>query len=274
MNISRMVLALGLLIATNAFAEEPTVPTVMPNDGWSVTAGTAYVYTPAFVGSKDKYSLLIPFIRVNYKDQFFASREEGVGYNFISNEKWRIGPIAKWEAARSDKDSDGDFRVGGKKSTALIGLDKVDGTLELGGFAEYTLMDHVKPYVELRQGVNGHEGLRADVKLSYENQIGYVRYNFGPRFSWTSSKYNDAYFTIDSPEASRSGLATYDAHAGILTYGFGGRVIVPFSKEVAAVVMAGYDHLGDEPGDSSLVKERGSRHQVTSILALVYRKAF
>lgn len=273
--MKNIILAVMVVIACPVLAmAQSTEKNLMANDGWAVTAGTAYLYTPAFLGSKDYYSQLVPVVRLNYKDKFFASMDEGVGYNVINNSQWRVGPIAKYQFARSDKDSDGMFRIGGKKTTALNGLDAVGGSLELGGFAEYTMMDHIKPYVELRQAVNGHEGFRGDVRVNYENQVGYVMYAFGPRMSFTDNRYNDAYFNIDGAASGRTGLAQYNPDGGILSYGFGGRVIVPFSEQIAAVVFGGYDRLGHEPAGSSLVTERGSKNQVTAGLALVYRKKF
>lgn len=274
--MKRIILCLCLMLMQGIVwaNDEGGKQALLKNDGLTVTSGVALVHSPAFLGAKDYYTQMLPVIRINYKDKFFASLDEGVGYNLINDEKWSVGPILKYSFARSDKDSDGMFRVAGDKTTALNGLDKVGSSWELGGFAEYTFLEHFKFYGELRQAVNGHEGFRSDWRLNYENQFGYVMYSFGPKLSIADERYHDAYFGISDAVAARTGLRMSDPDGGILTYGFGGRVIVPFSTKIAAVLFGSYDHLGHESAESSLVKERGSAHSVTAGIALVYRWQF
>jgi outer membrane protein len=86
-----------------------------------LTVGAGAIYAPAFVGSKDHQIIAYPDVKVEFKDLFFASVKDGVGYNVIHSNGWRVGPLVKYESERKENGNN-PFRVAGKKTTALRGL--------------------------------------------------------------------------------------------------------------------------------------------------------
>lgn len=242
-------------------------------EGWNVTLGAGAIYKPAFVGSKDYQAMAFPDIKVEYGDVFFASVFEGIGYNVINTDTWRAGAIAKFDFGRAE-DDDNFFRVAGDKTKALRGLGDVDETVELGGFLEYSL-GSFSAMVELRQGVGGHEGLVGEVGLNYMGSIEQsggepIRYFLGPRATFADAKYNNAFFGIDQTQSSNSGLAEYDADAGLVSYGLGGFAMMAISEAISLGVFGGYDRLAGEAADSPLVTERGEENQFTSGVRVSY----
>jgi outer membrane protein len=244
-----------------------------PKTDWNITLGAGTIYAPAFVGSNDYQLIAYPDLKVEYKDTFFASVGEGVGYNAINSDGWRVGPIAKYAFERNDNGKNS-FRVTGTESKALRGLGDVDGTLELGGFVEYTY-EPLTYKVELRQGVNGHEGMIGETSLNYTGSIDRfgppVFYAFGPRVTFADSDYNNAYFGINQTQSINSGLSRYSADGGLVSYGIGGFVSLPVSDSVSVSAFGGYDHLGSEVADSPLIKQRGSENQFVSGLSVSYQ---
>lgn len=248
-------------------------PPDAPKTDWNFTMEAGVLDAPAFVGSKDYQLIVFPNLKFEYKDKFFASVGEGVGYNVINSNGWRVGPIAKYAFQRQENGKN-PFRVAGKASTALRGLGDVDATLELGGFVEYSY----EPFtykVELRQGVDGHEGMIGETSLNYTGSIDRfgppIFYAFGPRATFADSNYNNAYFGITQTQSTNSGLSRYSADAGLVSYGVGGFVSLPVSDSVSVSAFGGYDRLGNQVADSPLIKQRGSENQFVSGLSVSYQ---
>jgi outer membrane protein len=234
------------------------------------------IYAPAFLGSDDYQLSGYPDIKVEYKDLFFASVGDGIGYNFINNYGWRVGPIAKYAFKRKE-DGESDFRISGDETNALRGLGDVDGTIELGGYAEYSF----EPFsykVELRQGVNGHEGMIGEMSLNYAGAIKNmgppVFFAIGPQLKFADSDYNNAYFGINQTQSANSGLARYSADNGLVSYGFGGFASLPVGDKISLSMFGGYERLGSEVADSPLVQERGNENQFAAGLNLSYKFSY
>ncbi len=236
---------------------------------WTVTVGVAPVYTPIFQGAKDYGFSAYPDLRVNHRDDFFASIPEGIGYNAVNTGGWKAGPLVKLRFGRRETTGGSPFLISGK-SNALRGLGDVGFAGELGGFAQYT-HGKLRSRVELRQGVGGHQGLVGDVNVSYADRAGPLSYSFGPRLSYGSGGFMSTYFGIDSAQSARSGLAPYRSGGGITAYGIGGTAVMPLSDNVALTLFGGYDRLGAPAANSPLVRQRGDANQITVGLGFGYR---
>ena len=247
-----------------------------PEGDWKVTVGAATIYKPAFTGSKDYQAVAFPDLKVEYKDRFFASLFEGVGYNVVNTDSWRAGPIMKFDFGRSE-DDDNPFRIAGDKTKALRGLGDVDASVELGGFVEHGF-GPFSASLELRQGVGGHEGLIGETGLNYKgvaNLLGKpVMYSFGPRATFADSNYNEAYFGISQSQSAKSGLDRYSAGSGLVSYGIGAFAMMPIAKSVSLGAFGGYDRLSSEAADSPLIKERGDENQFMGGLRVTYDFGF
>ncbi|MEX1250472.1 MAG: MipA/OmpV family protein, partial [Hyphomonas sp.] len=91
------------LAALPALAQAPE-----PAEGWQVTVGAGSLYAPTYEGDDDYAVSVVPNIEFKYSDRFFASVQEGVGYNWIRSETLSAGPIGRVEFSR-DEDSDQSF---------------------------------------------------------------------------------------------------------------------------------------------------------------------
>ncbi|MFV3126937.1 MipA/OmpV family protein [Niveispirillum sp. KHB5.9] len=277
-----VLIAATIAQAADSLSPAPEGEFTSPLDGptsandWKLSAGIATLYMPAFAGSKDYQAMVLPDIKLEYRDEFFASLFDGVGYNLINNDGWRAGPIMKYDFGRTE-DDDNPFRIAGKKTKALRGLGDVDGTVELGGFVEYNF-DPVSYTAELRQGVGGHKGLTGEVAISYMGMLdGFgppVIYAIGPRATFANAKYNNAYFGISRTQSANSGLDRYTADAGLVSYGLGAFAMMPVTDSLSLGLMARYDRLGSEAADSPLVRERGRKNQMMGGLRLTYEFGF
>jgi MipA family protein len=257
-NIAVIAILASLFPASTALAQE----NLSSGKEWKFNVGGGIMVAPKYMGD-DSYGLYaVPSVSITYKDKFFASVEEGVGYNYLINDNWRIGPVARYDFGR-DEDGDSIFRIGGDTDD-LRGLGDVDGTVELGAFVEYK-MDALKFSFDVLQGIGGHESLRGSAEASYNGMTNFygqpIAYSFGPELQWAGSDYHNAYFGVNSAQSAASGLSQYKADGGFLSYGLGGNMMMPLNERITAITFAKYNHLGDEAANSSLVEERGSEHQ-------------
>jgi outer membrane protein len=262
-------------------AVKDTSPKVAPaSKGWTMRIGAGALLSPAFVGSSDYQLLAVPALKVTYRNTFFASVEDGVGYAVINQNGWRAGPIAKIEFGRKE-DGGNPFRIAGGKTSALHGLGNVATTLEVGGFAEYRC-NGINTKIELRKGLNGHEGLVGDLSVKYMRTSQSLSpvvdlplvVSFGPRLTVVDSTYNKAFYGVDADQAVNSGLPRYSPNGGVLSYGVGSLIIVPIRKHLSATLLAGYDRLTGDAGSSPLVSERGSPNQGMFGVFLSYEFGF
>jgi len=263
-----IISSLSIMFSTESAAQLGNKP------GWKLALGTGLLSTPTFKGAKDYQISLVPYIRVNYSDLFFASINEGVGFNIIKNDYLTAGPIIRYRFGRKEDNGTSPFRITGSKTSALQGLGDVDGAIEPGIFANYSF----KPFdieIEFRKGFGGHEGFISDINLNYSTILFFKGYralfNFGPRTTVVSSNYNQSYYSINAAQSMRSGLSIYDANGGILSYGIGGSSIVALSKELSMILFAGFDRISGDAGDSPLVQQKGRQNQLGAGLFLAYQ---
>ncbi|MDF1730567.1 MAG: MipA/OmpV family protein [Minwuia sp.] len=268
-----VLLALAVAIAVPQIARAQEESRAGEGDSdWQVSVGAGVIAGPLYLGDDAYAASAVPNVRVTYKDLFFASLGEGVGYNLINSGGWRVGPIAKYDFGR-EEDGDQPLRIAGGRTNDLVGLGDVDGTVELGGFVEYSV-GNVSGKLELRQGIGGHEGLVGNLELRYSEPFRLGRsavfVSFGPQMAFADSNYMSTYFDVNAAQSAASGLAPFDAEGGLLSYGLGGAVMYPVTRDLSVTWFAGYDRLAGDAAGSSLVQQRGSADQFGAGLFLTY----
>ncbi len=246
-----------------------------PSD-WQIRIGAGAIYAPAFIGS-DHYQLQAgPDFEVRYKDRFYLSVIDGAGFDLIKTENLRVGPVVKFQQKRRESGK-GTFVIAGGRTDELRGLGSVAATAEAGGYVQYQ-SGGLSARAEVRKGIGGHDGIIADLSARFAAPIPVpsisarpVIVSVGPRATIVDNKYNDSYFSIDAGQSTRSGLRTFDAKGGLLSYGLGSAIIVPLSNHFSGSILAGYDRVASDAANSPLVRDRGSRNQATLGLGLSYR---
>src|SRR5690606_32773669 len=96
----------------------------------------------------------------------------------------------------------------------------------------------------------------------------------GPRASWASEGYFDAYYGVNLAESAATGLGTYSPGSGLRSYGVGGAATWKATDQLTTSVFAEYARLAGPAADSSLVRQKGSGTQVTVGASAVYRFDF
>src|SRR5690606_38512654 len=191
-------------------------------------------------------------------------RNDDISYSLYDNGRLRAGFNGKIVAGRDEDDAE-----------ELEGLDEVRWGVELGGFAEVYPTDWLRIRGELRHGVRSHRGVVADIGVdAFIDVTDSVRVSGGPRISWASADYFDAYYGVNETESAKSGLSEYDPGGGLKSIGVGGADDWKATEKLTTSVFTEYSRLMGPAADSSLVKEDGSPNQFTIGISAAYRFDF
>ncbi|WP_439547410.1 MipA/OmpV family protein [Sandarakinorhabdus sp.] len=239
---------------------------------WTLGIGIAPIVAPAWQGSRDMALSIFPDLRLNYRDDVFLSVPDGLGWNAVNQDGWKLGPLAKLRFGRQESTGGSPFLVTGG-STALRGMGNVGLAGEFGGFAQKSLAkNRLRLRAELRQGTGGHDGLVADTNISWNDRTptASLLYSVGLRATWADSDYSNVYFGVTQAQALATGLPSSRTGSGLISAGVNATLTKPlgrFGSKGALTLFTSYDRLGDAVADGSLIRQRGDRNQVAVGLA-------
>ncbi|TPI41058.1 MipA/OmpV family protein [Mesorhizobium sp. B3-1-9] len=255
-----LAVAMGLLSAPVAQAGEGS----WISGDWYLTLGATALVAPNFEGG-EKYMLSAqPIVSLGKvgPEARFTSRNDNISLALIDDGSVRAGLTGKFIFSRESKDE-------------LKGLDSVRWGGEVGGFFEFYPLDWLRARAELRHGIRSHNGFVADIAAdAFYDITPTVRISGGPRVSFASSDYFDAYYGVNAKEAVASGLSEYHPGGGLKSTGLGGAITWKVTEPMTASVFTEYSRLMGPAADSSLVRERGDRNQWTFGVSTTYRFNF
>lgn len=215
---------------------------------------------PAYPGADDfKLRPLIDVARARGDEPFeFEAADESFGFPVLEAGRLAIGPVLNFEGSRTPA------KVG-------AAVPKVGFSLEAGGFAEYQLSDSLRLRGELRQALSGHDGLVGTFGGDYvmrdrDNWL----VSIGPRVSWGSNRFHDAYFSVTPADAVATGLPVYDAGSGIHAVGAAAGYVVQVTPRWGLYSFAKYERLVGDAARSPIVLQHGSRNQFSGGASLTY----
>ncbi|MDI7861484.1 MipA/OmpV family protein [Rhizobiaceae bacterium n13] len=233
---------------------------------WYVSAGLEGFVGPEFSGSSHSKLQFSPLISVGRQGPGprFSSRNDNASFALLENEAFRAGLVGKLITKRDDD-----------TSSELVGLATVPWGVEIGGFAEVYPTDWLRARGELRQGIRSHDGLVADVAVdAFTDLAPNLRLSGGPRATFATQGYYDAYYAVSAKQSAASGLSEYDPGSGIDSYGVGAALTWQATENLTAGSFIEYRRLAGPAADSSLVEERGSKNQLTIGLSANYKFNF
>jgi len=242
------------LIATTPAAAQDS------GDDLRVRVGLGGQLKPKFPGSDDhSVQPLIDFDLARGTNQFaFESPDDAFAIRLISKDGFAFGPAANLQGKRKESD------VG-----APVG--NVKRTIEIGGFAEYLPSETIRLRADLRKGINGHEGVVGSVGADriWRDGDKYV-FSVGPRVLFSDAKFQRAYFGIDPAHALASGLPAYRPDGGIYALAASSGLSYQFNPRFGAFGYARYERLVGDAAKSPIVRELGSRNQISGGVGLSY----
>lgn len=250
----------ALLLAGAAALSFSSPAVAQDNRDIRVRVGLGGELKPKFIGSDEvEFGPLWDIDIARGTNPFaFEAPDDSFGIRLFSKGGFTFGPAANIEWKRKESD------IG-----APVG--KVKTTAEVGAFADYLPSETIRLRAELRQGVNGHEGLVGSFGADriWRDGDRYV-FSIGPRVLFSDAKYQRAYFGVDNAAALASGLPAYRPSGGIHAVAAASGLSYQFNPRFGAFGFARYERLVGDAAKSPIVRELGSRNQLSAGVGLNY----
>jgi len=239
-------------VASAAFAQD--------SQDTRVRVGLGAQLRPDYIGA-DSMSLA-PFGRIDIAhgtDPFkFKAPDYSFGLAVVSSGGFSLGPAVNYVGARKNSD------VG-------VPVGRVPATIEAGAFASYQLGDSIYLRAEALKGLGGHEGIAGAVGADriWRDGDRYV-FSVGPRILFSDSRYQRAYFGVTPAAALASGLPAYRPGGGIHGVAAATSISYQFDPRWGLFGYGRYEYLVGDAAKSPIVRELGSRNQLSAGLGLSY----
>ena len=248
-----LLLAAALVSAAPAVAQD--------GEGTRVRVGLGGQIRPDALGAEGhEWAPLFDFALKRSSGPFeFGAPDDNFDISLYSNDGLSIGPVANYQSGRRNRDFDG------------VDVGKVPNTIEAGAFVQYHLSEAFRLRGEVRKGIGGHNGLIASLGADAVWRDG-DRYVFsaGPRLNITNSRYQREFFGVSPERALITGLDPYDPDGGIQSVGATTGLHMQVSGPIGVFGFARYERLVGDAGKSPIVRELGSRNQMSAGLGLNY----
>ena len=228
--------------------------------GHRVRIGLGAKIEPDYIGADGTH--IAPMFKVNVArgtNQFkFSAPDDGPSIAVVSSNGFSFGPTLNLESKRKESD------VG-----APVG--RVKATIEAGAFAQYEADDSWRIRGDLRKGLNGHDGLVGSVGADkiWRDGDKYV-FSIGPRVLWGDSKYERAYFEVTPAAALATGLPVYRPSSGLHAVALASGLNYQFNDRFGMFGFGRYERLVGDAAKSPIVREFGSRNQLSAGIGLNY----
>jgi MipA family protein len=249
-----------LLIALVAILAVTSAADAQDSRDIRVRVGLGAQLRPEFIGADG--TSLVPLFHVNIArgtNEFsFGAPDDSPSIALLSKGGFSFGPAGNIEGRRKESD------VG-----AAVG--SVPRTFEAGAFAQYLAGDSFRIRAELLKGINGHEGLVGTVgadKIWREGDR-YV-FSIGPRVLFSDARYQRAYFGVTPAKSVASGLPIYRPGSGVHAVALASGMSYEINKRWGLFGYARYERLVGDAAKSPIVREFGSRNQLSGGLGLNY----
>lgn len=233
---------------------------------WYLKVGAAGFVAPRYDGANSYLFQVTPLVSLGREGQTvrFSSRNDNPSFAVLDTGPVRAGIVGKLVMPRDAGDS-----------SDLKGLKPVKFGAEAGAFAEAYPTDFIRLRAEVRRGIRSHDGIVADLSAdAFADLTPTIRLSAGPRLSFASNGYMDAYYRVNNRHALKSGLSKYDPDGGLQSAGIGGAITWQATDKIEAGTFAEYKRLMGPAADSSLVRERGTRDQFLIGISSTYKFGF
>lgn len=235
--------------------------------GWAVTVGLGPEALPSFPGARTYRVWPTGTIAWRGPDEPppFTTPDDGFGIAILNLGWIKAGPVARFVPRRGLSDGNGNF----------YGLHNIPLTAELGGFTELWLAPFLRTRLELRNGINGAQGLDANVSIDGVARFGAFTFSIGPRMALGDTQFMNAYFSVTPAEAAANGRVTpYQATGGVTSYGGLTALKYDLSPAWSVTTFGGYQRLVNSAAASPIPNRLGSNNQFSAGAVLAYTFSF
>ncbi|VEN72876.1 conserved exported hypothetical protein [Candidatus Desulfarcum epimagneticum] len=214
---------------------------------WTVRLGAVGMVKPAYEGSSDYEFQVFPMIDAAWKNVFFNARR-GLGAYVWDRDGLKIGLSLGWIFGRDEGDS-----------PDLTGLGDLDGGLSALASAKWRLGDLSLGLRYESQATGESAGFQIHADAGYAIQIGRkILLRPSAKAAFSSDGYMEKHFGVSASQSDRSGLAAYDARAGLKSAGLGIMALYRIDRRWGIQTMASLERLMGDAADSPVTREENT----------------
>lgn len=175
---------------------------------WTINIAAGAGYAPTHLGGDDLEAKPLVLLEAVYKNRYFFSTQQGIGWNIYRTAATRLGPRITVDFGRDANDA-----------PILNGLENVEPGVEVGLFVEH-FFGSIRVKGDLRQELlNGHNGFVGGIDLAYAGRLTPGSFlAFGAQLNVMGDNYADAYFSVPVG-AARTDRPAFPAAAGVRDIG-------------------------------------------------------
>jgi outer membrane protein len=249
-----------LLIASAALVPAWSAAAAQDSRDIRVRVGLGAQLQPEFVGADS--TNLAPLFHVNTargNNEFkFGAPDDSPSIAVVSDDGFSFGPAGNIQWKR-------------KESEVGAPVGNVSTTFEAGAFVQYEAKDSFRVRAELLKGVNGHEGLLGSMGADkiWRDGDRYVL-SIGPRVLFSDGRYQRAYLGVSPAASMASGLPTYRPGSGVYAVALASGLTYELNSRWGLFGFARYERLVGDAARSPIVRELGSRNQMSAGIGLNY----
>jgi outer membrane protein len=175
---------------------------------------------PEYIGADDYEAKSLPLIDIEWRGAYFLSTQRGMGLNLIRQRATRAGPRITYDLGRDSQDSN-----------QTKGLQDVDKSIEVGLFAQH-FTGAWRLQADVRQGLNGHEGLIGSLDAAVGGAIAEnVSLIVGGNTHYADASYLDAFFGVPAGSVTATRSA-FSAESGFRDVGGYATVVVAATDNI------------------------------------------
>jgi outer membrane protein len=249
-----------LLIALAAILPAWSATDAQESRDIRIRVGAGAQLRPEFIGA-DK-TAAAPLFHVSIArgtNEFsFVAPDDSPSISLVSKGGFSFGPAANIQWSRKNSD------VG-----APVG--RVRTTFDAGVFAQYEAKDSFRVRAELLKAINGHKGLLGSIGADkiWRDGDRYV-VSIGPRVLFSDGRFERAYFGVSPAASVASGLPLYRPGSGVYAVAMTSGLTYQLSSRWGVFGFGRYERLVGDAARSPIVRELGSRNQLSGGIGLNY----
>jgi MipA family protein len=249
-----------LLVAAAALLPAWSAAVAQDRSDIRVRVGLGAQLQPQFIGADG--TRVAPLFHINTArgtNEFkFTAPDDSFGISVLSKGGFSLGPAGNILAPR--RQSDVGARVG-----------NVPRTFEAGAFVQYMAGSSFRLRADILKGINGHHGLVGSIGADkiWRDGDRYV-FSIGPRALFSDGRYQRAYFGVTPAASLESGLPSYRPHGGLYGVALASGGSYQLSGPWGLFGFARYERLVGDAAKSPIVRQFGSRNQLSGGIGLNY----
>ncbi len=170
---------------------------------------------PVYDGSRAYRLQGGPVLNIQYRDIAFVSTGEGIGYNFLRGDHYRVGAAISYDLGRRVKDDITNLHGMGDISPAPAA--KLFASLVLSRKFPLILRTDVRQLVGGANGTVGDVGVYMPLPGSSKKFVMFA----GPSITLATHRYLQSEFGVTPAQSLASGHPAFDPHAGTAAVGVG-----------------------------------------------------